>query len=353
MTLAAGDIIEILPQASTVFTVSESAALAAGALSGVGGTITTTAAHGYAIGDRITLDTDEAGDDGVYEVISVPSTTTFTVQADAALAADASQVGATVRKGWVNDLSNNGGVLTLTKTMNAVNDADVAKPVLSTTVTCTQGADATLSNGTTVKAVATNIYGPQGVAGNTYKMYVVNSRGISLPTVVVDATAATITITADLAYTSISDVQAAYANTGGIAWSFAFAASPATALTAIGTASATTAATPITSAGGSTGDVVGAQSCAVRVDSTERLQAIAADAVTAVAAVNGVATAFTASPGTSDVLSTVYGWKRITFTEKFDAWTLPIADGTVTITLTGAVIKDAKGNTVTALALVD
>ena len=75
--------------------------------------------------------------------------------------------------------------------------------------------------------------------------------------------------------------------------------------------------------------------------------------VTAVAAVNGVATAFTANPGTNDVLSHLYGWKRITFTEKFDAWTLPIADGTVTITLTSALIKDAKGNTVTTLALVD
>jgi hypothetical protein len=91
----------------------------------------------------------------------------------------------------------------------------------------------------------------------------------------------------------------------------------------------------------------------VRVDSTERLQDIAVNGVTAVAAVNGVATAFTANPGTSDVLATAYGWKRITFTEKFDAWTLPIVDGTVTITLTSSAIKDAAGNTVTSLALVD
>jgi hypothetical protein len=351
MALAAGDIIEILPQANTVFTVSASAALAAGATSGVGGTITTSTVHGYAIGDRITLDTDEAGDDGVYEVISVPSTTTFTVQADAALAADASQVGATVRKGWVNDLSNNGGLTTLTKTMNAINDADVAKPVLSVKLTCTQGADATLSNGTTIKAVATNVYGPQGVAGNTYKMYVVNSRGVSLPSVVVDATAATITITADLAYTSIADVQAAYANTGAIAWSFTFAASPATAATAIGTASATTAATPIKSSGGHTGDVVGAQSCAAKVTSTEYLMAMAADATTAVAAINGVATAFSANDGTSDVLAA--GWKTITFDGVLAAWTLPIVDGTTTITLNGSLIKDMAGNVVTNLALVD
>ena len=237
----------------------------------------------------------------------------------------------------------------MTKTLNAVNDADVTKPVLTATVTCTQGTDAILSNGTTVKATGHAVYGPQGVAGNTYKMYVVNTRGISLPTVVVDATAATITITADLAYTSISDVNASYLNAGGVAWAFAHQTGSATA--AIGTASATTAASPIKASGGHAGDVVGLQSCAVKVTSNEYLQAIAADAVTAVAAVNGVATAFTANPGTNAVLAV--GWKTITFTEKFDAWASPIADGTVTITLTGAVIKDMKGNTVTTLALVD
>jgi len=218
-------------------------------------------------------------------------------------------------------------------------------------LTCVQGTDATLSNGTTLKAVATNIYGPQGVAGNTYKMYVVNNRVVSLPTVVVDDTAATITITADLAYTSVADVQAAYANTGGIAWSFTFAAAPATAATAIGTASATTAATPIKSSGGHTGDVVGAQSCTAKVTSNEYLQEMNADGTTAVAAINGVATVFSANDGTSDALAD--GWKTITFDGVLAAWTLPIADGTTTITLNGSNIKDMKGNVVTNLALVD
>jgi hypothetical protein len=97
--------------------------------------------------------------------------------------------------------------------------------------------------------------------------------------------------------------------------------------------------------------VVGLQSCAVKVTSNEPLQQIAVNTITAVAAVNGVATAFTANPGTNAALAV--GWKTITFDEKFDAWAAPIVDGTVTITLTGAVIKDAKGNTVTTLALVD
>jgi hypothetical protein len=317
----------------------------------LGGTVTTSAVHGLAIGDKITLSgVTDAGDNGSYEVVTVPSTTTFTVAGSAALATQGGAAG-TVSKYWVNDLSNNAGTTQTTKTMNAVNDADVTKPILSVALTCVQGAEAVLSNGTTLKATAHSLYGPQGVAGNTYKMYVVNSRGVSLPSVVVDATAATITITADLAYTSVSDVQAAYANAGGVAWSFTFAGGSATATTAIGTASATTAATPIKSSGGHTGDVVGAQSCTAKVTSNEYLQEMNADGTTAVAAINGVATAFSANDGTSDALAD--GWKTITFDGVLAAWTLPIADGTTTITLNGSNIKDMKGNVVTNLALVD
>ena len=348
-TITAGDsiVVDTRVSAAPTAVTNVQAVTTAGA---VGGTVTS-AAHGLAVGDKITLNVDASADDGTYEVLTVADVNTFTVKGSAALTADASQVGATVSKYWLNDLSNNGGLLQTTKTMNAVNDADITKPILSVALTCVQSTDATLSNGTTVKAVATNIYGPQGVAGNAYKMYVVNSRGVSLPSVVVDATAATITITADLAYTSISDVQQAYANTGGIAWSFAFAASPATATTAIGTASATTAATPITYAGSHAGDVVGLQNCTAKVTSNEYLQEMNADGTTAVAAINGVATAFSANDGTSDALAD--GWKTITFDGVLAAWPLPIADGTTTITLNGSNIKDMKGNIVTALALVD
>ena len=348
-TITAGDsiVVDTRVESAPVAVASVAAIDTVGSL---GGTVTTSAVHGLAIGDKITLDVTQAADDGTYEVITVPSTTTFTVAGSVALTAQGGAAG-TVSQYWVNDLSNNAGLTQTTKTMNAVNDADVTKPILSVALTCTQGTDATLSNGTTLKAVATNIYGPQGVAGNTYKMYVVNSRGISLPTVVVDATAATITITADLAYTSVADVQAAYANTGAIAWSFTFAGGSATAATAIGTASATTAATPIKSSGSHTGDVVGAQSCTAKVTSNEYLQEMAADGTTAVAAINGVATAFSANDGTSDAIAD--GWKTITFDGVLAAWTLPIVDGTTTITLNGSLIKDMKGNVVTNLALVD
>jgi len=344
-TMTAGDSIVVDTRAAAAPTaVTEVAAIAAPA----GGTITS-AAHGLAVGDKITLNVDAAADDGTYEVITVADANTFTVTGAAALTADNAQVGATVSKYWLNDLSNNAGTTQTTKTLNAVNDADTTKPVLATTVTCVQATDATLSNGTTVKAVANAVYGPQGVAGNTYKMYVVNSRGVSLPSVVVDDTAATITITADLAYTSISDVQSAYANAGGIAWSFAHQTGTATA--AIGTASATTAATPIKAAGGHAGDVVGLQSCTAKVTSNEYLQEMSADGTTAVAAINGVATAFSANDGTSDALAD--GWKTITFDGVLAAWALPVADGTTTITLNGSNIKDMAGNVVTNLALVD
>ena len=78
---------------------------------------------------------------------------------------------------------------------------------------------------------------------------------------------------------------------------------------------------------------------------------MAADGTTAVAAINGVATAFSANDGTSDALAD--GWKKITFDGVLAAWTSTIADGTTTITLNGSNIKDMAGNVVTSLALVD
>jgi len=312
----------------------------------LGGTFTTTA-HTMSAGDIFAYrNAENAANNGSYVVVSTSGATNIVVRKSVALTADGNVAGQRINENVVYDVSDNAGTATVTKTMNAVLDADVTKPVLTAAVTCVQTTDAVLSNHSTVKATAHSIYGPQGVNGNGYKMYVVNSRGISLPSVVVDDTAKTITITADLAYTSISDVQAPYANSGTIAWLFEHQTGTATA--AIGTASATTAATPIRATDGHGSDVVGVQVCTVKVNSNEYLQHLADDAITATAAVNGVATAFT--DGTSVPLAV--GWKQITFTGTLSAWTLPIADGTVTITL-GAGPSDAKGNTVTTLQLVD
>jgi hypothetical protein len=314
----------------------------------LGGTITS-ASHGLVVGDKVTITgLTASGDNGTYEVVTQADANTVTVARATAMTAQGGAAG-TISKYFVNDLSENAGTAQTTKTMNATNDADSTKPVLTVKLTCTQGAEAVLSNGTTVKATAHGTYGPQGVAGNAYKMFVNNSRGLALPTVVVDATAMTITITADLAYTSISDVNQAYVNAGGLAWAFAHQTGSATAM--IGTASKTTAATPIKSSGGHTGDAVGAQSCTAAVTSNEYLQEMSADGTTAVAAINGVATAFSANDGTSDALAD--GWKKITFDGALAAWTSTIADGTTTITLNGSNIKDMAGNVVTSLALVD
>jgi hypothetical protein len=314
----------------------------------LGGTITS-ASHGLVVGDKVTITgLTASGDNGTYEVVTQADANTVTVARATAMTNQGGTAG-TISKYFVNDLSQNAGTAQTTKTMNATNDADSTKPVLTVKLTCTQGAEAVLSNGTTIKATAHGTYGPQGVAGNAYKMFVNNSRGLALPTVVVDATAMTITITADLAYTSISDVNQAYVNAGGLAWAFAHQTGSATAM--IGTASKTTAATPIKSSGGHTGDAVGAQSCTAAVTSNEYLQEMSADGTTAVAAINGVATAFSANDGTSDALAD--GWKKITFDGALAAWTSTIADGTTTITLNGSNIKDMAGNVVTALALVD
>jgi hypothetical protein len=347
--MTAGDSIVVDTRSAAAPTaVTEVAAITT--VGSVGGTITS-AGHGLAVGDKITLNVDEAADDGTYEVVTQADANTITVAGAVALTADAAQVGATVSKYFVNDLSNNAGSTQTTKTLNAVSDADVTKPVLSLTVTCTQGTDAVLSNGTTLKATANATFGPQGVNGNVWTMAIVNSRGSLMPTVVVDDTAKTITVTGDMAYVSASDIQAVYAQGGGVAW--AFATQTGTASSMIGSASATTASTLIKSSGGNAGDVVGTQSCALSVKSTEKLQAMAADDVTGVVAINGVATACTANPCTSAATTETGGWSSISFTEKFDAWTQPIADGTVTFTMTSTAIKDAKGNTVTTLALVD
>jgi len=316
----------------------------------LGCTVTTSAVHGLVVGDIVDIaGLTTAGDNGSYEVDVLTSTTIFTVNMDAACSGTSGSDGTTSEAGGaIYDVSNNVGTATTTKTVNAVNDADATKPVLTASYKCTQGADATLSNSSTVKAVATNVYGPQGVAGNAYKMYVVNSRGVSLPSVVVDDTAKTITITADLAYTSISDVQASYANAGGIAWSFAHQTGSATV--AIGTASATTAATPITSASGAGGDVVGAQTCSIYVTSNERLMSGLASAdVTAVVAINGVATTI-GSSGQFGVLNS--NMTKLTSLGTIAPTTAVVA-GTMTVTLTdsNSRLKDKKGNLVTVLAL--
>jgi hypothetical protein len=349
LAIAAGDTFVLNPTLKFA-PVAISGTAAISTFNKLGCTVTTSAVHGLVVGDIVDIaGLSTAGDNGSYEVDVLTSATVFTVNMDAACNGTPGAAGTTNEAGGaVYDLSENVGTASTTKTVNSVNDADTAKPVLSTSFVCTQGAEAVLSNGTTVKATAHGTYGPQGVAGNGYKMYVNNSRGLALPTVVVDDTAATITITADLAYTSISDVNQAYVNGGGLAWAFAHETGSATAM--IGTASKTTAATPIKSSGGHSGDVLGAQTCTIYVTSNERIMSGLASAdVTAAVAINGVATTL-GSSGQFGALDA--NMKKLTSLGTI-APSSPVVAGTMTVTLTDSNnrLKDKAGNQVTVLAL--
>jgi putative cell wall-binding protein len=345
IVIAAGDIIKVKPQLSVAVEVNAVDPVAAGVY-GHTCTLTTVGNTTMAVGDSIGLaGVATAGDNKAYTVHSIAGATTVTVRTSAACTSAADVAGQRVNEGVVYDLSENAGAATITKTLNAITDADVTKPVLTVKLTCTQGSDVVIGNGGTLKATADGTYGPQGVNGNVYKMHVTNVRGSLMPSVTVDDTAKTIRILGDLAYIAANDLQSVYAQAGGVAWTFATVTG--TAGDKLGTATATTAAAPLSYASGT----AGAQSCKIKVSSNEILQTMAADATTAVAAVNGVAVAI--SDGGSDAMTVASGYKSFTLTGAITAWKLPLADNTVTITLNGSLIKDQKGNTVTLLSLVD
>jgi hypothetical protein len=345
IVIAAGDIIKVKPQLSVAVEVNAVGVVAAGVY-GHTCSLTTVGNTTMAVGDSIALrGSGTAIDNKAYTVHSITGETTIVVRNSVACSVSGDVAGQRVNEGVVYDLSENAGAATITKTLNAITDADVTKPVLSVKLTCTQGTDVVIGNGGTLKATASAVYGPQGVNGNVYKMHVTNVRGSLMPSVTVDDTAKTITILGDLAYIAANDLQSVYAQAGGVAWTFAHVTGAAGAK--LGTATATTAAAPLSYAAGT----AGVQSCKIKVSSNEVLQTMAVNATTAVAAVNGVAVAIT--DGTSDAMTAASGYKSFTITGAITAWKTPLADNTVTITLNGSLIKDQKGNTVTLLSLVD
>jgi hypothetical protein len=313
-----------------------------------GCTITTGAVHGLVVGDIVDIaGLTTAADNGTFEVDTRTSTTVFTVRMLAACNGAAGSAGTTSEAGGiVYDVSNNAGTSATTKTVNSITDADVTKPVLTASFLCTQAATVpTIGNGTSVVASASQVYGPKGVAANAWKLNIVNSRGMMIPKVVVDDTAKSVTITGDLAYSSIEDVQASATNDGILSWSF----SRSSGTGVIGTTSATTVA--LKTNGGGTGDVPGTQTCSISVTSNERLQTTlrTANTVTGAVAVNGVATTLD-SAGAFGVVNA--NLTKFTSTGTI-APTSTVVAGTVTVTLTdsGALLKDMKGNQVTVLAI--
>jgi len=120
----------------------------------------------------------------------------------------------------------------------AVNDPSGATGVPVVTVgvlTCAPAAttaEASLTRGG-FTATAKKTGNAGGVAGNGYRMTVVNSRGLILPTVAVDSTAKTITVTMDTGYHTAADLVTATNNSGinAVNWTFTSTATAVTATT--------------------------------------------------------------------------------------------------------------------------
>jgi hypothetical protein len=312
--------------------------------------INVTSGTGIAAGDFVSVSgLTASAENGAYYVASVSTNAITVLRTSAAFTAQGSGNGAhnvmCEGQSGVKDLSDNFGATTTTRTLATLQHTDAVKPVLTAKTTCVQHTNAVISDGSTLKATPVVLGGgPLGVAGNAWRMSIVNSRGALLPTVAVDATAMTITVTADLAYASAEDIEAAANNAGITSWNLARVSQNANV--AMGTASATLVAAKSTDGG--TGDTAGVQRCTVKVTSNENIQPIADNGVSAVVAVNGVAQTWNGADATFGA-STL---DRSVASSSYYSPALPVVAGTVTTTLTGT-IKDTAGNTVTALALQD
>ena len=227
----------------------------------------------------------------------------------------------------ITDRSNNAGTTTKTKTMHATLDADTAKPVATTTVTCTRTSETTLARGTLrVTAAATG--NANGVIGNTYSLKVVNSRGLRIPTV--DITGTVITVTADLAYTSVEDIAKAHSNANGTAnWSITRSGGSA------GDAVGTTAVTVSNATYLSANSVAGVQGCTMKLTMSEQIREEVDGGVTA-AIVFGGAQIAAASALT-------YSTSANTVTSASFAPAVPVTAGSVSYTLSAG-IGDSAGN---------
>jgi hypothetical protein len=312
--------------------------------------VTVTDATGLAAGDLISVSgLTASAENGTYYIASVAGAALTLLRPAGNFTAQAANAGAhnVVCEGQsgVKDASDNFGTTTTTRTLATLQHTDSVKPILTAKTTCVQHTNAVISDGTYLSATSNPAAGgPLGVAGNAWRMSIVNKRGLIVPTVAVDNTAMTITVTADLAYASAEDIQAAYANSGGAAWTLARVNQAANA--AMGTASATLVAAKSTDSG--TGDQAGVQRCTVKVTSNENIQALAANDVSAAVAINGVAQAWNGGDATFDASVK----DRSVSSTAYYSPALPVVEGTVTTTLTGT-IKDTAGNTVTVLALQD
>jgi putative cell wall-binding protein len=312
--------------------------------------ITVTSGTGIAAGNLVSVSGLVASaENGSYYVVSVAGAAITVLRPAGVFTAQAAAGGAhnvmCEGQSGIKDVSDNFGTATVTDTIATLGDTDSTKPILTAKTTCVQYTSARIAHGTYLVATPVGAAGgPVGTEGNLWRMSVVNSRGMLIPTVVVDMTAKTITVTADLAYSTPEDIGAAAANAGVKSWTLAKESTRA-ANTAMGTVSATTVAAKSTDSG--TDDISATQRCTLKVTSNERIQPLASAAVTVAVAINGVAQAFNtnanmAASAADTTISSLNYYTPLT----------PVTAGTVTTTLTGT-IKDTAGNTVTVLALQD
>ena len=229
----------------------------------------------------------------------------------------------------ITDRSNNAGTTTKTKTMHATLDADAAKPVATTTVTCTRTSDTTLARGTLrVTAAATG--NANSVIGNTYSLKVVNSRGLRIPTV--DITGTVITVTADLAYTSVEDIAKAHSNQNGVA-NWTFVRSGGSAGDAVGTTAVTISNATYLSAG----STAGVQGCTMKLTMSEQIRTENEAAALTASIVFGGAQIAAASALT-------FSTSANTVTSASFAPAVPVTAGSVSYTLSASTLVDSAGN---------
>ena len=172
-----------------------------------------------------------------------------------------SATGVSLKKEAIVDLVGNGAA----NDSSAAPAKDATAPTSSvTSTTCTGVSKASMSRGgLTLTAAA------RGVAANSWKLTVVNSRGLIWPSIAIDSTAKTVTVTIDQGYHTGADIATAAANAGQKApWVFS------------GTATAVTATlTDVTVLAAN----LGYQSCASVVSFSEPVSVTAATATVTVA----------------------------------------------------------------------
>jgi len=184
-------------------------------------------------------------------------------------------------------------------------------------------------------AASGSVYGAKGSA---YSLSVITQRGLLLPTVVVDSTAKTITVTADTGYHTVADIQNVVERSGLDA-DWTLTSTGATSLTLNPTVTAATC----TTAGGTCGEY----HVTLRLSSTEAIT-LATGGVTV--SVNGLTTGFVDATAVVSTNSYSAGknsatdaglTKTITFTSK------QVGSGTVALANSDSGAVDQAGNRTT------